>query len=81
MDPRRFVVSDVKWSRLEGLFPGKATDRGVTAADTRMFLEAVFWRVRTGMPWRDLPSGFGNWNSDVSAADMQPEVARHLGGD
>lgn len=63
MDPNRFVVSDVMWERLEGLLPGKATDRGVTAADTRLFLEAVFWRVRTGMPWRDLPSGFGNWNS------------------
>ena len=63
MDAKRFVVSDAMWSRLEGLFPGKATDRGVTAADTRLFLEAVFWRVRTGLPWRDLPSGFGNWNS------------------
>ena len=29
-----------------------------------MFLEAVFWRVRTGSPWRDLPVVFGNWNSD-----------------
>ncbi len=48
MDPSRFVVSDAMWSRLEGLFPGKATDRGVMAADTRLFLEAVFWRVRTG---------------------------------
>lgn len=63
MDPSRFVVNDAMWSRLEGIFPGKATDRGVTAADTRLFLEAVFWRVRTGSPWRDLPSGFGNWNS------------------
>lgn len=63
MDRSRFVVSDAMWLRLEGLLPGKATDRGVTAADTRLFLEAVFWRVRTGLPWRDLPAGFGNWNS------------------
>ena len=35
----------------------------VTAKDNRLFLEAVLWRVRTGSPWRDLPSGFGNWNS------------------
>lgn len=63
MDPNWFVVSDALWPRLEGLVSGKASDRGVTAADTRLFMEAVFWRVRTGLPWRDLPSGFGNWNT------------------
>lgn len=63
MDTSRFVVSDAMWLRFEGLLPGKAADRGVTAADTRLFLEAVFWRVRTGSPWRDLPPAFGNWKS------------------
>jgi putative transposase len=28
-----------------------------------MFLEGVLWIVRTGSPWRDLPEGFGEWNS------------------
>lgn len=28
-----------------------------------MFLEAIFWRVRTGSPWRDLPPTLCNWNS------------------
>ncbi len=28
-----------------------------------MFLEAVLWKVRVGGPWRDLPPGFGEWNS------------------
>ena len=23
----------------------------------------MFWLIRTGAPWRDLPEGFGNWNS------------------
>ena len=49
--------------RLEPHLPGKARDRGVTAKDNRLFLEAVFWRVGTGSPWRDLPAAFGNWNS------------------
>ena len=35
----------------------------MTARDNRLFLEAVLWRVRTGLPWRDLPSAFGTWNS------------------
>jgi len=63
MDQDRFVVSDAVWAKVAGLLPGKATDPGATGKDSRLFLEAVLWRVRTGSPWRDLPSGFGNWNS------------------
>jgi transposase len=32
----------------------------VTAADNRLFVEAVLYRYRTGMPWRDLPERFGD---------------------
>lgn len=63
MIEERFVVSDSLWVRLEPQLAGKASDSGVTAQNNRLFLEAVFWRVRTGSPWRDLPSHFGNWNS------------------
>jgi transposase len=63
VDRDRFVVDDKTWAKVAALLPGKASDRGVTARDNRLFLEAVLWRVRTGLPWRDLPSDFGNWNS------------------
>ncbi len=63
MNQDRFVMSDTVWERIAPHLPGKSTDCGVTAADNRMFLESVLWRVRTGAPWRDLPSVFGNWNS------------------
>ena len=63
MDQGRFVVSDAVWEKVAPLLPGKASDSGVTAKDNRLFLEAVLLRVRTGLPWRDLPSDFGNWNS------------------
>ncbi len=46
----RFVISDRLWRRIAPLLPGKAPDRGVTAGDNCLFLEAVFWRVRTGAP-------------------------------
>ena len=63
METKRFVIEDGVWAKVWLQLPGKATDRGVTATDNRLFLEAVLWRVRTGAPWRDLPAIFGNWNS------------------
>ena len=57
------MVSDAAWERVAPLLPGQASDSGVTAGDNRLFLEAVLWRVRTGLPWRDLPTAFGRWNS------------------
>jgi len=63
MREERFVINDRSWAIIEPLVPGTVRDRGVTAKDTRLFLEAVLWRVRVGGPWRDLPSGFGEWNS------------------
>ena len=59
----RFVLSDRQWSLIEPHCLGKKTDPGRTGGDGRLFLEAVLWIARTGAPWRDLPSDFGNWNS------------------
>jgi len=59
----RSVLSDAQWQRIAPLLPGKAGDPGRTAADNRLFLEAIFWMARTGSPWRDLPERFGLWNS------------------
>ena len=36
---------------------------GDNARDTRMFINAVFWILRTGAPWRDLPSTYGKWST------------------
>ena len=63
MRKERFVITDRSWAIIEPLVPGTVRDSGVTAKDTRLFLEAVLWRVRVGSPWRDLPAGFGAWNS------------------
>jgi len=60
---RRFELTDEQWKRVEGLLPGKAEAPGCTAKDNRLFLDAVLWIARTGAPWRDLPSRFGEWNS------------------
>ncbi len=59
--PRKVLRED-QWERIKPLLPGKSTDRGVTAKDNRLFLEAVLWIARTGSPWRDLPESFGHWH-------------------
>lgn len=59
----RSVLSDAKWERVAPLLPGKQGDPGRSGADNRLFLEAVLWVARTGVPWRDLPPAFGKWNS------------------
>ncbi len=63
MNTDRFVVTDQLWDRISGLIPGRDGVRGVTGEDNRLFLEAVLWRVRAGLPWRDLPPEFGKWNT------------------
>ena len=59
----RTTLRDDQWERIAEFLPGKATDPGVTAADNRLFVEAVLWILRCGAPWRDLPQEFGRWNS------------------
>jgi transposase len=60
---KRYVLSDEQWERVAPLLPGKVGDPGRSGDDNRRFLEAVLWMARTGAPWRDLHSEFGNWNS------------------
>lgn len=48
---------------MEPLLPDRGPRRGGRWADHRMVLNGVFWRTRSGSPWRDLPEGYGNWKT------------------
>ena len=48
---------------MEHILPGKVTDPGRSGLNNRLFVEAVVYVARTGIPWRDLPPRFGCWNS------------------
>lgn len=63
MKPDRFIITDRQWKLMESHCLGLKSHPGRTGSDPRLFLEAVFWIVRTGSPWRDLPAAFGNWNT------------------
>ena len=60
---RRYALRDDQWERIELLLPGREGHVGVTAADNRLFVDAVLYRYRAGIPWRDLPERFGDWKN------------------
>jgi transposase len=53
----RFDLTDFEWSVIEPLLPNKV--RGVPRADDRRVLNGIFWRLRTGAPWADIPERYG----------------------
>src|SRR5258706_12961157 len=57
---RRLALCDDQWGRIKALRPGREGHVGVTAKDNRLFVEAVLYRYRAGIPWRDLPERFGD---------------------
>ena len=60
---RRHDISDATWNLLEPRLPGREGNWGGIAKDNRLFINAVFWILRSGAPWRDLPPDYGDWKN------------------
>jgi transposase len=60
---RRHDISDQLWELLSPHLPGREGAWGGKAKDNRLFINAVFWILRTGAPWRDLPEDYGDWKN------------------
>ncbi|OKO96210.1 transposase [Xenorhabdus eapokensis] len=60
---RRHDISDRAWSLLEPHLPGRKGAWGRVAEDNRRFINGVFWILRTGAPWRDLHTDYGDWKN------------------
>ena len=56
----RFDLSDEEWAVLEPLMP---RSRMSARADDRKVMNAIFYVLRTGMPWRDLPDRYGPYTT------------------
>ena len=84
---RRYALRDDQWARIENLLPGREGTVGVTAKDNRLFVEAVLYRYRAGIPWRDLPERFGDFRivhtrfSRWSKTGVWARVFEHLAQD
>ena len=53
----RYELSDSEWSVIDAMLPNKP--RGVPRVDDRRVLNGIFWILRSGAPWRDLPAIYG----------------------
>ncbi len=53
----RFDLSDEEWMVISGLLPKQG--RGPQRKDDRKILNGIFYILRTGAPWRDLPDRYG----------------------
>ncbi len=60
---RRHDISDKLWGLLSPHLPGSTGHVGRPSSDNRLFINAVFWILRTGAPWRDLPPDLGDWKN------------------
>jgi hypothetical protein len=84
---RRYGLRDDQWDRIKDFLPGREGHVGGTAADNRLFVEAVLFRFRAGVPWRDLPDPTltlpgcmdGNSRGTTRNIRLRPERAVYLG--
>lgn len=59
---RRHSLTDEQWELVSDLF-GERKPTGRPPKDRRLILDGIFWILRTGAAWRDLPERFGAWQS------------------
>ena len=83
-------LTDAQWALLEPLFRPKRREdgRGRPWQDTRAVLNGVFWVLRTGAPWHDLPRRyppyqtchrrFQQWQRSGTAHQTAAETGRRL---
>jgi len=57
----RCELTDHEWAAIKLMLPNKP--RGVPRANDRRVLNGIFWVLRSGAPWRDLPDSFGPYTT------------------
>jgi transposase len=57
----RYELADYEWAAIKPFLPNKP--RGVPRVNDRRVLNGIFWVLRSGAPWRDLPENFGPYTT------------------
>jgi transposase len=57
----RYALSETEWDIIRPVLPNKS--RGIPRVDDRRVLNGIFWVLRSGAPWRDLPDRYGPYTT------------------
>jgi len=57
----RCELNDFEWTAIKPMLPNKP--RGVRRLNDRRVLNGIFWVLRSGAPWRDLPKNYGPYTT------------------
>ncbi|MDN5692513.1 IS5 family transposase [Micrococcus endophyticus] len=57
------ILSDAQWALIALMLPARTGRQGRPFADARTMVEAIIYRYRCGIPWRDLPEVYGPWQT------------------
>jgi len=60
---RRFELSDERWVQIAPHLPPERGRKARPARDNRRMVNAILWVLRTGAPWRDLPTHYPPWKT------------------
>jgi transposase len=63
---KRHELTEREWARLVPLLPPERPATGRPNHDHRRILNGILFRLKTGLPWRDLPERFGPWRTVYS---------------
>lgn len=59
----RYDLTEAEWALVVEFFPEDTPRRGRPWSEHRTFISGVFWILRSGAPWRDLPERYGPWKT------------------
>jgi transposase len=60
---RRFELSDEQWAQIGPQLPAERGRKARPARDNRRMVNAMLWVLRTGAPWRDMPTHYPPWKT------------------
>ena len=60
---RRYELTDEQFALLEPHLPKMSPAGGHPWGDHRRILNGLFWKLRSGAPWRDIPERYGPWST------------------
>ena len=63
----RHALTDAQWEIISAYLPTRPGPK--TKLGDRTFINAVLYRAKTGIPWRDLPERFGPWKTVYNRFD------------